>query len=201
MFCRQCSYPLNGLDRQRCPECGRAFSEADKRTYCKTTRRQRWLLRLRLLGIGFVVVVLLHFATGVEMRREMPWVDAVTGSTKEQTRWYVFDYETTPVIQRSALEAWLADREGSMRHDWRNVAGTGKNILGRPMSRAHGRAPPVYALATKHEVIEVFVNNASVDEVAEFVRIMRMGSEDEQHAAVDRVFDRYWNWLDDQSGR
>jgi predicted amidophosphoribosyltransferase len=33
MFCLGCSYPLDGLDEHRCPECGRAFDPADPGTF------------------------------------------------------------------------------------------------------------------------------------------------------------------------
>lgn len=33
MYCQKCSYSLNGLDRNRCPECGRLFDSADPNTF------------------------------------------------------------------------------------------------------------------------------------------------------------------------
>ena len=32
-FCRACGYDLHGLDKPRCPECGRAFDPDDRRSY------------------------------------------------------------------------------------------------------------------------------------------------------------------------
>ena len=33
MFCLGCTYPLDGLEEHRCPECGRAFDPADPDTF------------------------------------------------------------------------------------------------------------------------------------------------------------------------
>ncbi len=33
MFCMNCRYPLRGLSRCRCPECGQFFTPGDQRTY------------------------------------------------------------------------------------------------------------------------------------------------------------------------
>jgi len=38
-FCLDCGYPLNQLDRARCPECGRLFDIADPRTVARSPRR------------------------------------------------------------------------------------------------------------------------------------------------------------------
>lgn len=33
MFCMKCQYPLRGLSRCQCPECGQFFTPGDQRTY------------------------------------------------------------------------------------------------------------------------------------------------------------------------
>ena len=42
MYCRQCRYPLDHLDKYRCPECGRAFDPKDPRTY-QTKPPHHWM--------------------------------------------------------------------------------------------------------------------------------------------------------------
>ncbi|MFO0837050.1 MAG: hypothetical protein U1D55_00865 [Phycisphaerae bacterium] len=44
-YCKGCGYILDGLPEERCPECGRAFSRRDPRTYLHT-RRVRWSHRV-----------------------------------------------------------------------------------------------------------------------------------------------------------
>ena len=39
-FCRGCGYSLAGLDRARCPECGREFDPRDSRTFSRRGRRK-----------------------------------------------------------------------------------------------------------------------------------------------------------------
>ena len=46
-FCLDCDYPLIGLHRQRCPECGRPFDLDDPVTYATNTN-ERTYQRIRL---------------------------------------------------------------------------------------------------------------------------------------------------------
>src|SRR5688500_8206098 len=62
MYCRSCTYPLQGLDGNRCPECGLIFDAADVRTFRRTKTRSRrvvaltvaTLLVLVLAGVGYL---------------------------------------------------------------------------------------------------------------------------------------------------
>ena len=45
MYCRGCWYVLDGLTEHRCPECGRAFDPALRKTY-HIKPRGRWWLRI-----------------------------------------------------------------------------------------------------------------------------------------------------------
>lgn len=50
MFCRKCGYILDGLDSRRCPECGRPFDPADRRTFHSGSSGRRWVKRLVLVA-------------------------------------------------------------------------------------------------------------------------------------------------------
>ena len=39
MYCRKCGYVLDGLDKNRCPECGREFDPNNQATYKVTPLR------------------------------------------------------------------------------------------------------------------------------------------------------------------
>lgn len=61
MRCRRCGYPLRGLDRRRCPECGTLFDPSDRRTFSSgqiSGRRYfRWTLGALLLYLLVFVSV------------------------------------------------------------------------------------------------------------------------------------------------
>jgi hypothetical protein len=56
MFCRRCSYQLNGLIEPRCPECGRGFDPAAARTYRRRPKRRGLRLWLQRLAVAFVIL-------------------------------------------------------------------------------------------------------------------------------------------------
>lgn len=59
MFCRQCGYPLIGLESRKCPECGRGFDPADGRSYARRPPRG-WVWRWgrRLAGVMLLFILL-----------------------------------------------------------------------------------------------------------------------------------------------
>ena len=57
MYCKKCWYVLDGLDENRCPECGRAFDPANGRTYRRITRRRWWLIVSRRTAVVFLVLL------------------------------------------------------------------------------------------------------------------------------------------------
>ncbi len=60
MYCRKCWYVLDGLTEHRCPECGRVFDSAKRRTYRTKPRGylRRWCVRtLAWLAPVLLVVV------------------------------------------------------------------------------------------------------------------------------------------------
>jgi ribosomal protein L37E len=59
MYCRKCGYQLHGLSENRCPECGRTFDPANRRTYLqhpKGSSRRWWL---RVAGVTLLVLLAL----------------------------------------------------------------------------------------------------------------------------------------------
>lgn len=68
--CLDCEYPLRGLGRCVCPECGRAFDPADTRTYSrlgfvtftrKLYRGELVVGMFLLLSIGFLMLGIAGF--------------------------------------------------------------------------------------------------------------------------------------------
>lgn len=61
MYCINCAYALDGLTRNRCPECARPFDPHDAATYrtCDSPRRSSLCCLLTPSPIGIVIVALL----------------------------------------------------------------------------------------------------------------------------------------------
>src|SRR5438105_3678911 len=121
-YCRGCGYVLHGLAQNRCPECGRAFDPADRKTYATSRRAlllRRWLRRL--LPPALILALLTGAPTGWlyhGWKAEQPVlaaIDQVGGSvtfTSIGPRWLRtltprrFEYL---YVRAEAVELWLAD--------------------------------------------------------------------------------------------
>ena len=136
---------------------------------------------LKIVGVAAVIVLLL-LSFVFPVKRQMAWMDVVTGATKHQTQW-VFGLESSPTIEPSPLSKWLVREEGAIQYVWQYTHGPSETIWGRPVSFACGRAPPIYPL--HGDLGEDFVRASSEEELRRFVKIMREGSVAEQQAAVD----------------
>src|SRR5687768_6167664 len=112
--------------------------------------RPPWRLRMRRWLQPVVLIIalwlLISVIVGTEVRHDRGWVCASCGSRRSQVDW-MFDVTTSRTVSTSALAKWLSDRNLSHAHDWRNIKGTGRNLLGSSMSRGHGAAPPIYSMA------------------------------------------------------
>ena len=58
MYCRRCEYVLDGLTDPRCPECGRVFDPAQRRSYRSRPRPRRRVRTLLKLTAGAVVALI-----------------------------------------------------------------------------------------------------------------------------------------------
>ena len=80
-FCRRCDYDLSASDGPLCPECGRAYSPGDPKTFFAHPRRSwksRWR-RYRWLTIPVLLLVAAWPKGWVLLR--VTWFDPVTGGT------------------------------------------------------------------------------------------------------------------------
>ena len=55
MYCRECEYPLDGLSKPECPECGCAFDVTDKSTYRTKSPRQQKILLTKAVVVSIVI--------------------------------------------------------------------------------------------------------------------------------------------------
>jgi Leucine-rich repeat (LRR) protein len=59
IWCQKCGYVLDGLSENRCPECGREFDPAKRRTFRRRPMRTKWFFLGRLaLGIAGLTPIL-----------------------------------------------------------------------------------------------------------------------------------------------
>lgn len=80
-YCRKCDYDLSASEGPVCPECGRAFSPGDAKTwrsYPRRSWRSRWR-RWRWVVIPVLVLIVLWPKGWV--RTMVTWVDPVTSET------------------------------------------------------------------------------------------------------------------------
>jgi hypothetical protein len=151
------------------------------------TRMSPRLAKLSLIGLAATMFAVAIASIALPLKRQMQWVDAVSGSTKEQCIWR-FGYNDPAVIQRTELADWIEAQEGTHTFDWRHVNGTWKTLWGTPRDFGHGPAPAIYSL--QGPMMDSFVNRSSNDELREFVEIMRSGTKSEQYDAVFAAIDK-----------
>jgi hypothetical protein len=114
---------------------------------------------------------------------DLGWIDPVTGSMKYQTRIYLVPVWTS--IESSDIEKWIVRREGKCSHDWQILYNTSTTLFGG-RSRGCSSGPEIYPLhAGVGGLNASFVHNATDQEIAEFVRIMRTGTAAEKEQAAE----------------
>lgn len=129
-----------------------------------------------LLGIGFLLACI------IPVRDQVIRIDSVTGSEMTKDRW--FGITTKTVVKPTAIEAWIVRREGKHRPTWAFLSVRSRSLVGNLISIGCGMAPPSYPLHYAG-LNEAFVARASDRQIAEFVRVMRTGTDAEREKAVD----------------
>jgi ankyrin repeat protein len=82
MYCRSCSYSLQGLDGNRCPECGLIFDAADSRTFRRTKTPSRRVLAQSIAALFVLVLVGIGFLKGPDW-----WAGYKRAAAERQLRW------------------------------------------------------------------------------------------------------------------
>lgn len=147
--------------------------------------RRTWLILLIVLAAASAALPLLT-------RRELDWVDAVSGSRRSQTQWW-FGWSAGPVTSESPLAARYRKLGLAWEPDWRNVRGDTLDVFGRCIERSHGPAPEIYTMADP-QLQEWYLAAASDDEVRELFRVLSTGTKAEKEHAVDAAGDKALAW-------
>jgi hypothetical protein len=140
--------------------------------------RRRWVigsLLVAALGLGLFVPVT------QPVRQVRSRIDAVTGSMEWMTTG-PGGVTSGPVVQPSGLEKRLLKMGLSWKRDWRFLHNVRRTMTGRAVGYECGLAPPIMEIQV---VLTAFAGAATDEEIREFVRVMRTGTEAEQRAAVE----------------
>jgi hypothetical protein len=135
--------------------------------------------RLGYIIATAVVVTVAVFAALFERRTE-GWCDAISGSRKWQTTW-PFDITTGTKTETSGLERRLHEIGYQWNPEWRSVHFTATPLLGRRRIECF-TAPPILGITL---VLDSYAKSASPHELLQFADVLRLGSEQEQKAAVE----------------
>ncbi len=138
--------------------------------------------------IGASLALAAFAVANVPARSVRVLVDPVSGSVRRQ-EWGLVVRQADSVEQ-SDLERWIIRYEGSYTRQWKGVYHTGFSITGRVVSRGCSVGSPIYTASLFRKGFERFVHATPDPEIAEFVRIMRTGTWDEQRQAVDLALSR-----------
>ena len=141
--------------------------------------------------IAIVISAAVLMAVTVHVRRDLGWVDSVSGSHKSQTVWR-FGGPSTLVVSDTPLAERYRKLGLRWEADWRNVQGTSVSLFGRVLGRGHGPAPEIYRFKDPN-LQRWYLAAASDDDVRALFRVMSGGTEAEQKAAVDAACERAFN--------
>jgi hypothetical protein len=141
-------------------------------------------MRDRIWIFLIAVVVCVVLLGTYPVRTHSVWVDPVSGSIKSQSSWLFVPTKTT--IEQSELERWIVAHEGFHNSQWHFLNENYRLITGKFAGCGVGLTPKIFPFHAG-DFNTHFVRNATDAEIAEFVRVMRHGTPDEQEKAVEEA--------------
>src|SRR5215216_377024 len=93
--------------------------------YAHQSRRvsSLWRRARRALLVLTILAALVLVPTPIYVRRDLGWIDAISGSQKSQTVWRI-GWSSPPVVSDSPLAQRYRKLGLQWEPDWRNVRGT-----------------------------------------------------------------------------
>jgi hypothetical protein len=137
--------------------------------------------------VAVIGTIALLAITAFTACRDAVWIDPTTGSIKKETQW--FGQTTSTIVEQSAIEKWTNEHNAPHSNHWKFLHATLKAALGNTIGCQCANAPPIYFLELG-SLDERFVSDATDDEINEFVRVMRAGTDDETQKAVDAAIQK-----------
>ncbi len=121
-------------------------------------------------------------------------IDLITGSVK--TNDWLFRVHVNTKLQETALAKWLRCREPNFQERWRFMSEWDEYVLGT----VRGCAPVVDDILffSKPEVSEAFVSSSTDEELAEFIHVLRNGTQTERDQALRAASEKVLMYLAEQ---
>ena len=83
LFCKHCLYQLGGLTRSVCPECGRSFNLALRRSFSRHPHLRRWRLAIAAaLFVPALLYIVSYFCVVQVQQRPRLRIVTVSGQTQ-----------------------------------------------------------------------------------------------------------------------
>lgn len=150
-------------------------------------RRGRMSLRDWIaLAIWPLFLALIGVICFVPVREDNLWMDAVTGSRRRQTIW-LHHFSLGARVEPSPLELRIKRMGLACMPRWQFVAGPECTLLGGAVVNVCGRLPPIYLVGM---LGQDYAQSASDAEVIKLVQTMQTGSDAQQTAFAQEIFDK-----------
>jgi len=108
MYCRNCSYSLQGLTEQLCPECGRAFQADSPRTYRQRPYRVPPRLKKFILILAALTPLVSYAGLYYTFVKPDAQITAPIDDSTKGTITVVAKYDFTDADHAKAAETWFA---------------------------------------------------------------------------------------------
>ena len=134
-----------------------------------------------ILVVGYILLCPL-----LMVRETTTWVCTVSGALKRQTVWFG-SISSRPNIEQTALSTWIERNEGAIEYQWKYFGSLRTDPFRWTKAYGSGSAPPIYRM---RRLLADFVRLSTEDELRDFVRIMRTGTEPDKKSLVREAADR-----------
>jgi hypothetical protein len=138
-----------------------------------------------IASIGGMLLVLALVALATPFYCDRGYICNLTGSRKGYREWF-FGMETGHWQKESALDAFMQEHYSKeLRHQWIDYEGTGRNIFGWAVSRAHGS--PGYIIVLPESTLDAYVQKNSERENKALYDLLTTGDENSIRAKLDQI--------------
>jgi len=149
---------------------------------------RRWTKWCVALVIVLVAVAVFIGGLSVQVCRDRAFICENTGSHKGYRQWGI-GLRSASWYRESRLEQYMRKEHPSdLANRWTSYAGTGKNILGRPVLFGHGRPGPI--LQVPPEFLDRYVDGLDDQAKLDLYRVLSSGPPEEMERELCKVWDQ-----------
>jgi hypothetical protein len=140
------------------------------------------------VAVALVMIVALIGGSSVQVCRDWAFICENTGSRKGYRQWCI-GLRSASWYRESHLEQFLRKEHPSeLAHRWTSYAGTGKNILGRPVLFGHASPGPI--LNVPPEFLDRYVDSLDDQAKLDLHRVLASGPPEEIERELRKVWDQ-----------